>query len=450
MRKEEDYEMIDLDSDGYQSEGEGYYDENGEYYEEGYYDENGEYYEDEYYEEEYYEPEEEVRPRKKRKSGGRSRSKQYDYDRLDNRSGKKKVKVFWPLYAIFVSLMILGWLFVIIYCKKCLVKYEASQPENVIANIAENLSNGQLDDMSFEGGSRFESDSILKDTYFNTLSGQEITFEKAAGSSGTRPIFNLYSGNKSIGTVTLKATSSESMMLLLTAQTWEIESVTPNYETGDTGVTVKAPSDYTVYINGIACDDRELVDASAEIEDFVNVAPYTEVPTMAEYRIDGLMFAPEVKVLDASGNEAALEEDGSTYTASFASTDIPADLEARVLKFAEDYTNFFSGDLPGCFTSIDCLRPMFTSDSYFFGPAEIYRREDMGFYSAHTEPVFANEKVSGYTPVTDNFFYVDVYFEKNLHLTRTGEDRVDITNTRYYYVLENGDWVIADMKQNLE
>ena len=128
---------------------------------------------------------------------------------------------------------------------------------------------------------------------------------------------------------------------------------------------------------------------------------------------------------------------------------MPADLQALVLKYAEDYTNFFSGDLPGCFTSINCLRPMFTSDSYFFGPAEIYRCEDMGFYSAHTEPVFANESVTNYTPVTDSFFYVDVYFEKNLHLTRTGEDRVDVTNQRYYYVLENGNWVIADMKQNL-
>ncbi|MBO4808695.1 MAG: hypothetical protein J5537_06595 [Lachnospiraceae bacterium] len=448
MRKDDDMDMIDFDK-------EPTYAESGEYYEGEYYEDGDGYYEDdyyndngngEYYEEDYYEEKRPARkPRKKKNNYGSYNGRDYGY--LD--PPKKKKSVFWPLYIIFISLMICGWLAVILYCKKCLVKYEASQPENVIADIAKELSSGELDNFDFGSGSRFESASILKDTYFKSLDGKEITFEKAAGSTGTRPIFNLYAGDKSIGTVTLKATSQEPMMLLLTAQTWAIESVAPNFETGDTGVTIKVPSDYKVFVNGIELSDSELVDASAQIEDFENVAIYVDVPTMAEYRVDGLMFAPEVKITDAEGNEVESTLDGSTYTADFASTDMPADLQALVLKYAEDYTNFFSGDLPGCFTSINCLRPMFTSNSYFFAPAEIYRCEDMGFYSAHTEPVFANESVTNYTPVTDSFFYVDVYFEKNLHLTRTGEDRVDVTNQRYYYVLENGNWVIADMKQNL-
>ncbi|MBR4993831.1 MAG: hypothetical protein IKY04_06230 [Lachnospiraceae bacterium] len=467
MRRDDDFEMLDLDNDTSYEEGGEYY-EDGEYYEEEYYEE--EYPDGEYYEEEYYE---EKRPAKRKDSKARSLGSDYnrngygtDYDRNYRKSdrkrsrgydrdygymneGKKKKKVFWPIYFIFVSLMVLGWLAVIMYCKNCLVKYEASQPENVIADIAKDLSAGKLDGFNFTSGSRFESGSVLEDTYFKSLDGKEITFEKAAGSTGTRPIFNLYAGDKSIATVTLKATSQEPMMLLLTAQTWAIESVAANYETGDTGVTVKVPSDYKVFVNGIEADDRELVDASAQIEDFANVAPYVTVPTMAEYRIDGLMFAPEIKVTDANGNDVECAVEGSTYTATFATADMPAELQSMVLDYAEKYTNFFSGDLPGCHTSIDCLRPMFTKDSYFYAPAEIYRCEDMGFYSAHTEPVFSNESVTNYTPITDEFFYVDVYFEKNLHLTRTGEDRVDVTNTRYYYVLEDGNWKIADMKQNI-
>lgn len=422
MKKNYDTDMINLDEENFE---ENYTDENyegDEYYEDGTYEDEyyEEPYEEEYYEDDYYEPQ------------------------------RKKRSAFWPAYVIIFSLMILGWLFIIIYCKKCLVKYEAAQPENVIASIAEELSNGEIQGLDFANGSRFESADILKDTYFASLQGQEITYEQGTGSTGTLPVFDLYANGKAIATVTLESTSQENMMLLLTANTWAIKNVSPKYETGDTGVTVRVPSNYTVLVNGVEADNRELVDDSMEFEDFVNVKPYADVPTMAEYRIDGLMFTPEIKVVDENGREAEVVADASTYTAGFVTEEMPADLQALVLKYAEDYTNFFSGDLPGCAQSINCLRPMFTSNSYFFAPAEIYRCEDMSFYSAHLTPTFANEVVSNYSPVNADFFYVDISFEKTLHLTRTGEDHIDYTNQRYYYVKENGNWVIADMKQNIE
>jgi len=444
MRKDDDFEMLDLDNETYvESTEPEYIDENGEYYEEEYYED--EYYEDEYYEEEYVEPKPVRKKRKKR------RRRPDTYAEINKPEKGKKKSIFWIIYIAFVSLMICGWLIVINYVKGCLVKYEACQPENVIAKIAGQLSSGELgDELSFGIGSRFESSDTAKNNYLSSLSGKEITFEKKASSSSTNPSYTLYAGTNPIAVVSLIQTSNEPMMAILSEQTWDIESVSPVYESGDTAVTVYAPTGYTVYINGTAADDRELVDGAIEIDDFENVKEYTEVPTMCQYKIEGLMFTPEVKITNASGQEVAVSLEGATYTAEFQSTDIPADIESLVLKYAKDYTNFFSGDLAGCYTSINCLRPMFTSNSYFLAPAEIYRCEDMGFYSAHTEPVFSNEVVSNYTPINDNFFYVDVYFEKLMHLTRTGEDHTDYNNQRYYYVKENGNWVIADMKQNLD
>jgi hypothetical protein len=66
-------------------------------------------------------------------------------------------------------------------------------------------------------------------------------------------------------------------------------------------------------------------------------------------------------------------------------------------------------------------------------------------YSAHSAPVFTNEKVSNYVVYSDDCFSVEVAFDKTMILTLNGNERLDKNNQVYYYVKIDGKWLIADM-----
>ena len=69
----------------------------------------------------------------------------------------------------------------------------------------------------------------------------------------------------------------------------------------------------------------------------------------------------------------------------------------------------------------------------------------MWMYSDHSTPVFKNESVSHYVRYQEDFFSCEVYFEKEMKLTKTGKVKVDVTNFRLYYGLLDGEWKILDM-----
>ena len=120
------------------------------------------------------------------------------------------------------------------------------------------------------------------------------------------------------------------------------------------------------------------------------------------------------------------------------------------LENAERYTNFFSADLPGCRNSVSPIKDMFPSDSYYLELADTYRREDMWMYSAHKTPVFSDERVDHYVRYSEELFSCEVFFNKSMYLTRTGNTKVDTTHFRLYYGYLNGQWKILDIKTLLE
>lgn len=365
-------------------------------------------------------------------------------------SSNKKFRfpVFWVCFGVFVLILVGFWIwFINSVIVKDLKIYEASQPQYVMDEVAAKIQSGDISSMNFaDSMSRFEDGSIYKDTFAASISGKTITYEKNPKSYDAQaPFYELYANGEHIATVSLRSTSYEQLMFILSVQEWEVESVVPIYETGDEGLVIRMPDSYKAYVNGIELDDREKTGNVAEYSQFKYSKDYVTVPTEVEYSVGGLMTQPTVKITDAFGNDVPVEKDGTTYIAGFAGSQISDDMSAYVLNNAKTYSNFFSRDLAGCDNSINGIRYMFPEGSDYLTLAENYRLHDMWMYSGHQAPVFSNEKVSNYIKYSDNFFRVDVYFEKSMYLTRTGDTRVDITNSTYYYVNINGSWVIADM-----
>lgn len=366
-------------------------------------------------------------------------------------SKKRKAPVFWICFAVFVLVMVVFWVFVISYVKKCLVIYENSQPEYIVEEFMDSLENGiAFDNVSFtKSSSRFENPDIYKEKYLKDIEGKTYTYEKSAQSyDSAHPAYNIYADDALIAQVTLNEVSSEPLMLILSSQEWEIESIEPLYTTGTQGVTVVVPDNYSVFVNDVKLDSRELTGVSREIDDFQYAKEYVDVPKLVEYRVEGMLNAPDVTIYNNQGEMImyAADEQGNICVDSFMTSTIDAGLAAQVLLNARNYSNFFSRDIEGCRSSVAPIAYMFPENSYYLELAENYRLNDMWMYSAHETPVFTGEMVSNYVVYTPELFSVDVYFEKNMTLTLNGENRQDITNTRYFYAKINDEWLIVDMQ----
>ncbi len=363
---------------------------------------------------------------------------------------KRRVPVFRILYVVFLWTLVLFWAAVLNYVQRSLTAYEAAQPERVMEALALKIEEGGGEEAIpvSSGSNRFEDGDLQKNRYLEALSGKEITFEKAPGSYDMQqPVYHLYADGKKIASVTLRETASETVMLILSVQEWETASVEPVLEAEEKGYLIYVPNNCTVMMNQIAADERELTGNKRDIEEFEYAAEYISVPYIVEYRIEGLLDVPEIAIFDCFGQEVEYTIEGDVVEyAGLPTSEMEEELKAFVLKNAENYSDFFSGDLAGGDKSVEPLRYMFPKDSSFLELAENYRRNDLWMYSMHQTPVFANEKVSNYVRYSEDFFSCDVYFEKNMLLTKTGQVRTVVTNDKYYYVKLDGSWVIADMR----
>ncbi len=363
---------------------------------------------------------------------------------------KRKFPVFLLGYFIFLVVLTGFWAYVLRYVRDSLVTYEASQPERIMENFVRELEEGKVEDLIIfpVAQNRFEDMDIVQNRYMSYLAGQNISYEKAPGSYDVqKPVYNIYAGDRKVASVALREVSSEPLMFILAVQEWEIVSVEPVLDTGEKNLLIHVPDSCTVQINGITADERELTGNKWDMEEFEYAAEYVSVPYLVEYEISNLFEAPEVVIRDSYGQEMEYtEEEGIIEAVAFPSGQIEQALADYVLKNAKNYSDFFSGDLAGGRNSVEPLRYMFPKDSYFLEQADHYRRYDLWMYSQHQAPTFANESVTNYVRYSEDFFSCDVYFEKTMVLTKTGEVRTVVTNDKYYYVNIDGKWVVVDMR----
>ena len=135
------------------------------------------------------------------------------------------------------------------------------------------------------------------------MSGKAITYEKLQTSYDAKhPVYNVYAGGQLVAKITLKETSSEPLMFILTRQEWDIDSIEAVYEKGSIGFTITAPDTYNVFVNGVKLDSREQTGNVTEIAALKYAAEYVSVPQLVEYRVDGLLNEPDVTVYNNQGD----------------------------------------------------------------------------------------------------------------------------------------------------
>ena len=359
----------------------------------------------------------------------------------EKKTKKKGFSAFWIGYLVFLFIMIIFWCFVVGNVKKCLVQYEASQPERLIEKIVSDIENGKVGDYFIvtADGSKYEDKDIYRKEYRNRVNGRKITYKKDAASALEAPEYGLYADDDLFGIVTLKEVSKEPLMFILSLSTWAIDETRTVYETGKESVEITVPDIYQVYLNDVALDENAVLIFGEDIPRFRYVKEYVDVPKQVTYQVEGLCAEPEVRICDRNGSDVPFtkeKKDGTLVVATedFLPTEIPAEIEQMVLENEKLYSNFLTRDVEK-----SRITSLFPKDSLYLD----YR--DGWTISKHNTPVFSDENVTNYVEYSEDLFSCDVYMMKSMYIPRTGKTIEQTLHERVYYGRIDGSWKILEM-----
>lgn len=372
---------------------------------------------------------------------------------------------------IYLTVLILLMMLFLWHARKTLILYEASQPKYLMdaliatPGLTLSMNTAVLTFNEFETleDYREQLKLLLED---NTL---QYHFLKESYTDGSLT-YGIYAGETPIGTAVLKPVSTITRLIAIPITDWQLTALDAYEAHGDYSASITVPDNYTIKINDIPLTHTYVTERTP-YEELEYSAAYVSVPEQVTYEVSGLKHPAQITILDADGSELPVSSDvsdtpsvtssdasaASPVTSSDASNgsvvlcylpaekEISAELSSIVLDAVETYSNFFSRDLPGCRESIEPIRGLFPEDSIYLTLADQYRREDMQIFSSHTDTQFINESITEYIPYNDRCFSCRISFDKSMTLSG-GRKMIDTTDNIYYFVLQDGNWLIADIR----
>ncbi|MBR3039651.1 MAG: hypothetical protein IKI20_03215 [Lachnospiraceae bacterium] len=392
---------------------------------------------------------------------GRSSDRRYS----GNGGNKKKKRRFKSSFYFLAGLAVYALILLILcaiflgYADRSLKKFEKSQStyymDDYVKNFRASLDAGTLPaEYSMGSSSAFEPADKKLQGVLAAANGKELTYEKDGSSYNTEePIYNILAGDQPIAQIQLEATNARVVFAILTVMDWEIKDA--KLLGGETGSDyyINAPEGYSITVNGVPVgSEYKTGKVSDSNKLLVNAKEYVNIPETVEYMIPGLTEEPVVAIRDESGQEVGVSKDGNTYIAGVADGSaggtMPADLEETALEIAKTWSLFMTDDLSGGNHGLKTVQQYLIPGSAYDEMAKGWAGGiDITFTSAHTlgNPAFKNIAVTNYVRYTEDCFSCHIYFDKPMHLTRTGADIVDTTDSDYVFVKYEGKWCLVDM-----
>lgn len=361
---------------------------------------------------------------------------------MEEKKRKKKGKKFQKFIIIYCSIfavfMIATWVLLFCFIKD----YEQGQPKHVMEDIVSNFTEDSVgtllgDDVATN---EFESKDMVVRYLAECGKSGDVTYRKKPRDySETTPVYELIVNKKAIAKVTLAASKKNAFKF----NVWAVGSVSiADYISGKEAAvyTVAVPTGSKVSVNGIEVKDSYISDEK-EFEPCKNIADYVNTtPTITEYEIKGLLFAPEVEVTYDGVkliNESK-EDDTFNIVFGFPTDDSWAsDNKEAVERVAQNYSLYIINkmDLATLTKDMTGKAKELVSDI----PA-IWAFKKGGVAS------FDEIKISDCRKYSDTCYSVNVKF--NMHVEWPNDSTVDPkdypTNLTLCYVKSDGKWKVAN------
>lgn len=381
---------------------------------------------------------------------------------MGKREKKKEFKYFLRRYIlVLLILMVICIVFVI----NSLIDYENLQVNNylkqAISKLAEAGERGKISqyiDTSKINVSEYEDDNISIDKGIaQLLKCDNISFKSSESSTDlNNPIYNVIINNDNILDIQLDGEKKKTKLGILTVQDWRIGKISLVKEDGIYECNIIAPKAYKVYVNNNQLEEKDISENYAN-DNIKELAKYSDVPELVKYKISNLLKEPKVEIKDENDITVEYKKENNTYSTEIKTEEVQDEAEAMekingkidVLSIAKDWSLYLSNDLSGKTHGFYNINKYLIKGSYMWDYAYKWATNvDITFVSSHKldNPTFTNTKVSNFNIYSKNAFSCDVYLEKNLTLTKSGQKIKDKMNEKMYFAYYNGEWKLVNMQ----
>ena len=155
----------------------------------------------------------------------------------------------------------------------------------------------------------FERSDAFRNYYQQFLMGNYSYVKASKDSTDEAPVYKIKSGDKEIARITLRLTGEKSQFGF---PIYELDRVSCN-EAQTKSVTVTAPSNATIYANGLIVSALYITqngEPEKHLDYFLGYIDEADKPYTVTYTIDGFLSEPEITAKDAGGNEIKANSDG--------------------------------------------------------------------------------------------------------------------------------------------
>ena len=353
-----------------------------------------------------------------------------------SRKPKRKVRVGAIVYYSLLLLFILAFCITMSFAMKginnWLITFEASQPtakcEAVFHELFQNPDWQKIYQMSTDDGKISAAD--YESYMLQKVGDQKLNYiETSAGLSGDKK-YIVRCGSEKVATFTLCNQAPDADI-----PQWQLGTVDVFYR-AQLSVTVMAPPDYTVLVNGEALDESHVIRTEeTKAEDFLpeGVHGYR----MNEMVVHDLLIEPEIQILDAQGSpvEPEYDEEARCYRVEVGSPEITEAHRQTLVSAAQTYCKYMIGD-----AKKTDLRKYFDSDTQI--------------YQTITQSTTWMQNYASYqldtAQITDYYCYNEEYYSARVSLsvnvTRKNGTIKEYQLDNTFFLKKTGDqWLVWDM-----
>ncbi|MBQ2925753.1 MAG: hypothetical protein IJE03_02860 [Ruminiclostridium sp.] len=257
--------------------------------------------------------------------------------RKKKKANRTVTLIFYTCYFFLVAALLAGLWFLHGWLTDYLTTYEASQPTTRCEEVYQEhfadpdwsklYTMAGIPDTAYEGSDAFAAWMSRK------AAGRELTYvETSAGLSGGHK-YLLKLDSETIGYFTLVDQAPEGAEIA----DWQLGQVSLNYAYPES-VTIQKSGDVTVYANGVALTDDQVIQIGTTLaEEYLPAG--VQGPRIYTQYLDGLMMEPEITATDADGNavEVVYDVNQDLYIVRTEDNTITEELYDRVLATAKTY-----------------------------------------------------------------------------------------------------------------
>lgn len=349
---------------------------------------------------------------------------------------KRKVRVgaivYYSVLLLFVLVICIALSIAMKGINNWLVSFEASQPtakcEAVFKELFTDPDWQEIYKLSTDDGKISPADY---ETYMTDKVGdQELNYiETSAGLSGDKK-YIVRCGSEKVATFTLCNQKPDADI-----PQWELGTVEVFY-TAQLSISVVAPPDYTVLVNGEALDDSHVIRTTAtKAEDYLpeGVHGYR----LSEMEVHALLVEPEIQILDSQGNPVEPEYDEQTrcYRVDIQAPEITEEHSQPLVTAAETYCKYMIGDAKKA-----------TLSKYFDSSTQIYQTitQNTTWMQSYASYKLDKAQITDYYCYNDEYYSARVSLKVNVTRKNGTVKEYQLDNT-FFMKKTNGQWLVLDM-----